>query len=82
MSGYPHKIFLISPQKTDAVGTYKGLTKELLMSSHNICFQGEKRKISLRFWLKKKKVPYPEIRYLFTLMPIVFLENKLYEAYT
>ena len=38
-------IFLISPRK-HVVGThYKRLTEVLLMSTHNICFRGEIRKI-------------------------------------
>ena len=40
--------------KTYVVGThYKCLTEALLMSTHNICFHGEKGKITVLFGLKK-----------------------------
>ena len=43
--------------KTYDVGTHKKrLGKALLMSTHNICFHGGIRKISINnFWLEKKK---------------------------
>ena len=49
----------ISPQKTYVVGTHwKCLREVLLMSTHNICFLEDIRKISV-CWLKK--VPYLEL---------------------
>ena len=45
--GYPQNIFRISPRK-HIVGTHqKGLLEALLMSTHNMCFCGEIRNISV-----------------------------------
>ena len=47
--GYPHNIFLISLRNLCCCTHQKRLTEALLMSTHNICFCGEIRKISAFF---------------------------------
>ena len=47
--GYPVNIFLISPGKH----MLWVLSEALLMSTHNICFRGEIRKISILLGWKK-----------------------------
>ena len=49
--GYYDNIFLFSPRKTYVVGTHwKRLSEALPMSTHNIRFNGEIRKMSIIFW--------------------------------
>ena len=46
--GYPVNIFIISPQKHMLwVLIRSALARGLLMSTHNVCFCGEIRKISI-----------------------------------